>query len=117
MPLTLIRPSSELSPCVFICVGFALHCQNSEHFKLEWRVNDLLVQFLALWITVVPVYITSNIRLWILKEKYHGHMPTNYSQRECCQIPFFDGMYLLSKFSIAIESLEIKTFTLSGNKE
>lgn len=67
---------------------FALRCQNFEHFQLKRRVNDLLVEFLALWITIVPVYITSNIRLRILKEKYHGHMPTNCSPRECCQIPF-----------------------------
>lgn len=92
VPLTLIRPSSECSHCVFICVFFfALRCQNFEHFQLKWRVNGLLVEFLALWIMIVPVYITSNIRLWILKEKYHGHMPTNCSLRECCQIPFFDG--------------------------
>lgn len=54
-------------------------------------VTDLLVEFLALWIAIVPVYITSNIRLQILKEKYHGRMPTNCSLKECCQIPFFDG--------------------------
>lgn len=64
VPLTPVRPSSERSHCVFICVVF-LHWaakMNFRHFKLKQRVNDLLVEFLALWITIVPVYITSNIR-------------------------------------------------------
>lgn len=117
--LTLIRPSSEHSHCFHLWGFFAPRCQKFEHFKLKWRVNDLLVEFLAPWVMIVPVYITSNIRLWILKEKYHGHLPTNCSPRECCQVSFFwwKSMYLLPQFSIETESLEIEFFTLSGSKD
>lgn len=102
-------------PCCFLHWAAKM---NFGRFKLKCRSNDLLVEFLTLWISVVPVYITRSIRPWILKEKYHGHIPTDYSQMECCQILFSDGsVYLLPKFSIVIESLEIGVFYLLGNED
>lgn len=98
VPLKPVRAQCECSHCVFIHVVFYMKPakMNFEPFKFKCRENDLLVEFLALWIAVIPFYITSGIRSEILKEKYHGHC----SQRECCQILFSDAsMYLLPKLS------------------
>lgn len=89
---------------------------NLEHFK--WRENDLLVEFLSLWVTVIPVYIASGMRSLILKEKYNRHMRKYFSQSKDCEMLFSVGtMYLLLTFSFAIGSLEIVIFCFSGNMD
>lgn len=114
VPLKPVRAPCEHShlcfhPCYFLYQAAKM---NFGPFKFKCRENDLLVEFLALWIAVIPFCITSGIRSEILKEKYNGH----YSQRECCQILFSDAsMYMLLKLSLATESLEMGILSFSGH--